>query len=161
MVVVAITAVVILVGMLYFWPRILDFMQKTVQPFLERHLGPSEWFTDLLVFVDKGISPVRRRLRDLWTQFKSVIVRNKSTFTRKEAGVYVKTTESVIRISADKGRRVVTEEDVYFDDMPAACREAIIRTGQAECDDKQLFRERVKETCAKQNIDFEELDLAV
>lgn len=158
MVLTVLTIVGIAALVMSLWRFILDFLNGPVRDLLERILGSDhcEWYVSFLKWADRQMAVPNRVVKMQWQKFKDTIVKVKSKYMNNGDGTYTKQTESIIRESPTKGRRVIVEESVDWSYLPNSVRAEMIRqrTNEAELDDKAVAEEKIRQRGLEEGIEL-------
>lgn len=140
------------------WRFILDFLNGPVRDLLERLFGKEQcgWYVNFLMWADRKVTATRQVVLMQWRKFKDTIVKVKSKYVNNGNGTYTKQTESIVRESPTKGRRVVTEEVVDWSYLPDSVRAEMIRqrSKEAELDDKAVAEEKIRQRGLEEGIEL-------
>ncbi len=139
-------------------------LQKIVRPILEKTFGTekSQWFVDLIVWLDNKITLTRRVLKIAWDQFKTRVLNCTSRYTKMGTGEICKKTTETVMLDANGGTLIRREkEEVSYDDLPKEVRSEMVRLNakSVSFDNKAAIEERFKNRCHEENIDPMELEV--
>ncbi len=132
-----------------FWPNVLHWAEESLLPWVERRipvLGPIA--RNAFVLLDKAASAARRTIKSAWRQLCDHLLKTVVEIHRKSSNQYVRRVTSwlVTQLQAqNKATKVVTEEVIEFDDLPAEVRETLIRNGDTTVDVRELRTREVNE----------------
>lgn len=136
-----------------FWNWIRDFLNGWLRDRLESLFGASkcEWYVSFVCWLDDRVCATKVIARRWWNWFKSKVLRIKTNY-RKTANGYVKTTETITVKPEDENKaiRVVTEEEVPWENLPSSVRKEMIHqeTDEAELDVTDVINQKAKEKIA-------------
>jgi hypothetical protein len=140
------------------WKFILDFLNGPVRNLLVRLFGADhcDWYINFLKWSDRQMTVPHRIVKMQWRKFKDTILKVKSKYVNNGNGTYAKQTESIVRESPTKGRRVIVEETVDWSYLPDSVRAEMIRqrTNDAELDDKAVAEEKIRQRGLEEGIEL-------
>jgi hypothetical protein len=135
-----------------FWPTILQWAEESLLPWIDRNLPTfKRWVIDGLVALDKAASAIRRTAKSAWEKLSSFLVKMAVAIHRKSSNTYVRrvTTWMMTKLEAKpSATKIVTEEEVAFDDLPPEVRETMLRNGSSEIDVRELRTRELNEMVA-------------
>lgn len=144
-------AVLIGVGVLaYFWTKILGFLNGWLRTRLESKFGTEkcDGYVKFILWLDGKVTLARKQIINGYRWFRENVLRIKETYHKTGSG-YVKTTETILAGNGvnEAPQRVVTEETIPWEELPAPVREAMVRqnTEEAEMDVMDIIADRTKE----------------
>jgi hypothetical protein len=154
---ITIVAVTLLTG--GFWPYIVDILSTKIIPWLRQHISNAvaDIISDLVIFADKGITPVRRTLKSVWANFKETVLGIKVEVTKTSATTSTGITTTLVRNSQGKVMQTEVTEELSWDSLPEKIRSEMTRqnTTTAEIDLKKAFEEKIQQRAAENGITLE------
>lgn len=121
-----------------FWHKVLDWAERSLFPWVERNipaLAPivRKGFAQL----DKIAVSTRRAVRAAWEKLRTVLLQTVVTLQRRNSSVWLQqVTSYVVRILNGKRTpvKIVTEEEVGYDELPDAVREEYVRQNRTHAE---------------------------
>jgi len=142
-----------------YWPYIVDFFSTKIIPWLRERVstGLADILAAVLVFADKGITPVRRSVKSLWKYFRQTVLGMKMEVQKTSATTATAKTTTVVRDETGKLVQSIITEELSWDQLPPEARAEITRqnTNAASLDLKKTVEEKFQETARKQGIVLE------
>jgi hypothetical protein len=120
-----------------FWHQILEWGEKSVFPWFERHLPTvAPYVRKAFSRVDNVVTSVRRAIKEAWDRMSQYLLKQVVELNRQTSNTWVQQVTSwVIDVSGYNNEPVVkqitTETEVPYDNLPEDVREALLRRQQA------------------------------
>ena len=144
--------------MLWFWNKIVFFFQTRLIPWVRSRLGngAADMLANLVAFLDKGATFVRRAVRQGYRWLCQNVFGMKSKYAQTGPGSVVVTTETYVMDENGNFVKVTSTETAHSDDVPADARKELLKNnGAAEVDDLNELKNRIKERAAEEGIELE------
>ncbi|HZZ85373.1 MAG TPA: hypothetical protein VFE30_12605 [Anaeromyxobacteraceae bacterium] len=118
------------------WPKILSWSEETLFPWFHQHLPQYEGFVrQAFANLDKVAVAVRRVAKQAWGKLREHILKLSCELQRNSQNETVRRVTAWIEKTLATGERkvakVVTEQEVSFEDLPDDVRQEFIRHGAA------------------------------
>ena len=125
-----------------FWNKILEWVRKSMLPWMDKNLHwLKEDIAEAFSKLDKVIAPIRRA----WQHIRKYILKILVQFAENTENEWIKRISYWVigsHSSKEQVTRVVTEEEVEFDDLPHDVREQLIRKGHIDDIDVTQMRDK-------------------
>lgn len=120
-----ISAVVII----FFWPSIRNWFAKDLITFIREKINEkcADCCVDVVAWLDRKISGIRRGLKTAWKFIKERILRMETDFSLDSNGDCSSTGTVIIDMGDGKAAKITKTEDVDFDSLPPEIQEELIR----------------------------------
>ena len=152
------TFIVTSIVVIFFWPRIRNFISTSLSKYLREKLGETfaDYFTDVVAWLDKKIRGIRRGFKEAWLFVKKRILRMDTEVKVDENLNCVSKETTLIDLGNGKVGQVISTQNVDFDYLPEEIQREIIKQNFAtdgyrhgKLDNKEVIQtmaaERLKE----------------
>ena len=141
------------VSIVVFWPKILEWAEKNVFPWFERHLPTvAPYVRQAFSRVDNVVTAARRVIKQAWEKVSPYLLKQVLELSRQTSNIWVQLVTSwvveMIETSGNKQsvfKEIRTEQEVPWDDLPQEVRENLLRRNQTSYtrDISQIRREEM------------------
>ncbi|MUG92024.1 hypothetical protein F7734_05935 [Scytonema sp. UIC 10036] len=120
-----------------FWHRILEWGEKNVFPWFERHLPTiAPYVRKAFSRIDNVVTSVRRTVKEAWNKVSQYLLKQVVELNRQTSNTWVQQVTSwVIENSGYNNKPPVkeirTEQEVSWDDLPEDVRKTFLRQQQS------------------------------
>ncbi|MBR4834977.1 MAG: hypothetical protein IKU86_11710 [Thermoguttaceae bacterium] len=142
---------------LWFWNNIVFFFQTRAIPWTRARLGEraADLLANLISFVDRGATFIRRKIRGGYRWLCQNILRVKSKY--KQENPFEATQETSMIMTDGQGgyEEIVLTKTIPVDELPDDARRRLIARNEAEIDDLEQLKKKIKERAHKEEIELE------
>jgi hypothetical protein len=112
---------------------------------------------EALVFADKGITPLRRTVKNIWNYFQQTVLGMKVEVRKTSATTATGKTTTIVRDENGKLVQSTMTEELSWDQLPPEVRAEMTRqnTNAASVDLKNVFAEKFRENAEEQGMVLE------
>ena len=123
------TFIITILVVIFFWPRIRNFISTSLSKFLRERLGETfaDYFTDVVAWLDKKIRGIRRGFKEAWLFVKKRILRMDTEVMVDGNMDCVSKDTTLIDMGNGKVGRIVETHNVVFDELPEEIQREIIK----------------------------------
>ncbi|HUD46589.1 MAG TPA: hypothetical protein VMR33_07150 [Candidatus Baltobacteraceae bacterium] len=141
------------------WPYIVDFFSTKIIPWLRERVSTTlaDILAEALVFADKGITPVRRTVKNIWKYFQQTLLGMKMEVRKTSATTATAKTTTIVRDENGKLVQSTITEELSWDQLPREIREEMTRqnTTAASLDLKNALAEKFRKNAQDQGVVLE------
>jgi hypothetical protein len=143
-----------------YWPQIVDLFSVRIIPWVRESVSAAlaDVLAEMLVFLDKGVTSIRRPIKEAWKYFQRNFLGSKLEVTKTSA---TQATVKRTTLARDENGKLVTSvvtENLNWENLPPKIREEIIRQNatNAQMDLKKAVAENVQARARKEGVILED-----
>lgn len=123
---------VTIAGAVALWHKILGWAEEALFPWVEENYpGLSSFVRQAFAVLDESIAPLRAAIKRAWKRVREVLVDMMVEFSRSSESAWVRRIVTwvvkVLPSGEKKPAKVVVEEEVDWDELPAEVRAGFLR----------------------------------
>ncbi|MBR5243472.1 MAG: hypothetical protein IKW13_04485 [Thermoguttaceae bacterium] len=143
--------------LLWFWNHIAYFFQTRTIPWVRERLGnrAGDLLANLISFVDTGATYIRRAVRRGYRWLCQNILRVKSKYKQENAYEAIQETSTILTNEQGGYEEIVVTKTIPVDELPNDARRRLIAHNQAEIDDLEQLKEKIKARAEQEEIELE------